>query len=130
MTKVTLNKLISLIPSRVQGVRLAQDEPNQPITVRSELVEGLVRSILKKTGRLRLLGCYVRIVKNAVLITAVFGFPQIVAAVETHCTKNETIVFNCRAGSKIVSVCASKTITSGSGYFICNIASGRKINLN
>ncbi|MBK8817401.1 MAG: hypothetical protein IPN42_18795 [Methylococcaceae bacterium] len=50
------------------------------------------------------------------LITAVFGFPQIVAAVETHCTKNETIVFSCRTGSKIVSVCASKTIASGSGY--------------
>jgi hypothetical protein len=129
MTKVTLNKLILLVPSRIQVVRQALHESEQHITARPERVEGLVRSILKKNGCLQLWGGYVCSIKNAVLITTFFGFPQIVAAVETHCTKNETIVFNCKAGSKIVSVCSSKTVTSGSGYLQYRFGPKKKLEL-
>ena len=37
-------------------------------------------------------------------------------AVGTHCANDETIIFNCSVGKKIVSVCASKNVSAASGY--------------
>jgi len=37
-------------------------------------------------------------------------------ALETHCASDETIVFNCRTGKKVVSICASKAISANTGY--------------
>jgi hypothetical protein len=44
------------------------------------------------------------------------GCAQLAGAVESHCEQDESIIFNCRTGKKIVSVCASKTISASSGY--------------
>jgi hypothetical protein len=45
-----------------------------------------------------------------------FCFSLAVGAVESHCTIDEAIIFNCITGKKIVSVCASKTISPTAGY--------------
>jgi len=37
-------------------------------------------------------------------------------AVDSHCAEDETIVFNCSTGKKVVSVCASKAISASTGY--------------
>lgn len=52
----------------------------------------------------------------SVLATFLCGFSPLVGAVESHCAKDESIVFNCSVGKKIVSVCASKSISATSGY--------------
>ncbi|MGZ5001204.1 MAG: hypothetical protein ACXV7F_12970 [Methylomonas sp.] len=51
-------------------------------------------------------------------ILAIFlcGFSAWVGAAESHCATDELVVFNCSLGKKIVSVCASKSISATSGY--------------
>ena len=45
-----------------------------------------------------------------------FGLANPGFAADTHCTNKETVVFNCSTGKKIISVCASKELTSAKGY--------------
>lgn len=44
------------------------------------------------------------------------GFSGMADATESHCTKEESIIFNCKIGKKTVSVCASIPVTKVSGY--------------
>lgn len=37
-------------------------------------------------------------------------------AADSHCSSQETTVFNCSAGKKIISVCASKDLDKSAGY--------------
>jgi hypothetical protein len=54
--------------------------------------------------------------RTTIFTIVIYWFSQRVAAVETHCATDELIVFNCSTGKKIVSVCASKTMSATSGY--------------
>ncbi len=54
--------------------------------------------------------------RTIIFIIVFCGFSQLIAAVETHCATDELIVFNCSTGKKIVSVCASKSMSSTYGY--------------
>lgn len=42
--------------------------------------------------------------------------PTAVAAKSSHCTPAETVVFSCPAGTKLVSVCASRNLSAKAGY--------------
>ncbi|MFZ4701593.1 MAG: hypothetical protein ACOYMG_16215 [Candidatus Methylumidiphilus sp.] len=44
------------------------------------------------------------------------GLADPVLAADTHCTNQETIEFNCSTGKKILSVCASKDLSTAKGY--------------
>ncbi|MGH8548697.1 MAG: hypothetical protein ACRERU_08900 [Methylococcales bacterium] len=48
------------------------------------------------------------------LIGCCSGFP--VGAAESHCAADETIMFSCNTGKKIISVCGSKTASTSSQY--------------
>lgn len=41
---------------------------------------------------------------------------QLAAAADTHCTKEESVIFSCKTGQKIVSICATKSISTSSEY--------------
>ena len=53
---------------------------------------------------------------TAIFVTMFCGYAQLVGAVESHCAKDESTIFNCSVGKKIASVCASKSISATSGY--------------
>ena len=53
---------------------------------------------------------------TAILVVNFYCISLAVGAVESHCAIDETIIFNCNTGKKIVSVCASKTISATTGY--------------
>lgn len=53
---------------------------------------------------------------RSVWIIILIGFSQRLAAVDSHCSVDELVVFNCSTGKKTVSVCASKAISTTSGY--------------
>jgi len=55
-------------------------------------------------------------ITTAIFFMFICGLAQQAVAVESHCTDDETVIFNCSVGKKIVSVCASKKLSTASGY--------------
>lgn len=56
--------------------------------------------------------------KTFILILILFAVNRSLSAnpVPSHCSEDEWTVFNCQAGTKIASVCASPALSKGSGY--------------
>ncbi len=52
------------------------------------------------------------------LLTGLAGlaFAPLALSADTHCTSQESTLFNCTTGKKTVSVCASKNLSRSSGY--------------
>jgi len=53
---------------------------------------------------------------QAVFFSLLWSFGQSVWAIDTHCTNDETIIFNCSVGKKIVSVCSAKQVAADAAY--------------
>lgn len=53
---------------------------------------------------------------NFVIVAAVCGFSELACAAGSHCSKEESVIFNCSVGKNTVSVCASSPIDKESGY--------------
>ena len=53
---------------------------------------------------------------RGLLVILLTGFSQPGVAIDSHCSVDELVVFNCSTGKKTVSVCASQAISTTSGY--------------
>jgi hypothetical protein len=54
--------------------------------------------------------------KFSLLLMMAGAAPLPGAAAVTHCKANETIVFSCSTGSRILSICASRDLSKNAGY--------------
>jgi hypothetical protein len=53
---------------------------------------------------------------RGLLVVVLTGFSRLGIAIDNHCAKDESVIFNCSTGKKTGSVCASKAISTTSGY--------------
>lgn len=54
--------------------------------------------------------------KPIILLIIFVTFTELAYSADSHCTKQELTLFNCRIDKKVVSVCASEPVSTKSGY--------------